>query len=215
MTSGRAGAGAGDARYVIAVAAPVGGGKSTLVRRLAERLADATAIHFDHYERITEQPIEKISLWMQHGADLDEFEIPRLADDLQALKRGSSVLDPLTRAEIPARKYILFETQFGRQHAATGRHIYFLIWVDTPLDVALARKVRQFAGELDGRDAGANRAFASWLRAYLDNYLAVVGGLLRIQRETVGANADLVIDGERDPDALLRQAAQEILQRFK
>jgi uridine kinase len=209
-----AGPDAADARYVIAVAAPVGGGKSTLVKALASRLEGAAAIHFDHYERITEQPIEEIRRWMQDGADVDEMVIPRLADDLQALKLGGSVVDPQTGKAITARKYVLFETQFGRQHAATGRHIDFLVWVDTPLDVALARKIRQFAGELDVRNQEEFCAFAPWLRTYLDNYIAVVGALLRIQRDTVGEHADLVVDGELDADALLAQVTEEILNRF-
>ena len=213
MTAG--GPDAGQASYVIAVAAPPGAGKSTLIRLLAGRLPDATVIHFDHYERITEQPIEKIRLWMENGADLNEVEIPGLAEDLQALKHGRSVRDPRTRAEIRARKYVLFETQFGRQHAATGRHIDFLIWIDLPLDVALARKVRQFAGEVDARNQEELEAFAPWLHTYLDNYLAVVGGLLRIQRDTVGASADLIVDGESDPGALLLQVEQEILRRLR
>jgi len=204
-----------DARYVIAVAAPVGGGKSTLVQGLAGRLPGASAIFFDHYERITEQPIEQIERWMQDGADLDEMVIPGLAEDLQALKQGRAVVDPLTMAAVAARKYLLFETQFGRQHAATGKHIDFLIWIDTPLDVALARKIRQFALELDARKPQALQAFAPWLRSYLDNYLAVVGGLLRIQRDTVGAHADLVVDGEQDTGALLAEVEQEILLRFR
>ena len=200
--------------YVVAVAGPVGGGKSTLVDGLAGRLADTTAIHFDHYERMTEQPIEKIREWMKNGADLDQMSLPGLAEDLQSLKSGRPVSDPLTRAEIPARKYILFETQFGRQHAATGRHIDFLIWIETPLDLALARKIRQFAGEFDAHDREAVRTFAPWLKAYLDNYLDVVGGLLRIQQEAVRVNADLLIDGECEPGALQLQVEQAILGRF-
>jgi uridine kinase len=206
---------AGQARYVIAVAAPPGAGKSTLIRLLSGRLPDATVIQFDHYERITDQPIEKIRLWMENGADLNEMDIPGLAEDLQALKQGRSVRDPRTRAEIPARKYVLFETQFGRQHAATGRHIDFLIWIDLPLDIALARKVRQFTGEVDARNREEMEVFAPWLHTYLDNYLAVVGGLLRIQRDTVGASADMIVDGESDPGALLLQVEQEILRRLR
>lgn len=203
----------GGGHYVIGVAAPVGGGKSTLVAGLADRLADAAVIHFDHYERITEQPIEKIRHWMQNGADLNEMHIPRLAEDLRALKSGHAVIDPLTGAEIPARKYILFETQFGRQHAATGRHIDLMIWIETPLDVALARKIRQFTGAIQGRDQEA-RTFGPWLHVYLDNYLNVVSGLLRTQRQTVGANADLIVDGELNSETLQSQVEQAVLERF-
>ncbi len=210
----RAGPDGCDARPVIAVAAPVGGGKSTLVTALAGRLDGAAAIHFDHYERITEQPIEQIRRWMQDGADLDQMVIQGLAEDLRALKLGRRVLDPLTKVCAQARNYVLFETQFGRQHGATGTHIDYLVWIDTPLDIALARKVRQFAGAMDCGTQEEARSFAPWLRAYLDNYLDIVGGLLRMQRDTVGAKADLVLDGTLDPGVLLDQAEQAILRRF-
>jgi uridine kinase len=203
-----------DRRYVIGIAGPVGAGKSTLAVGLAQALADAAILQFDRYERITGQPIADIRQWMQNGADLDEMRIPGLAEALQSLKDGRAVIDPMTGASIGARKYILFETQFGRRHAATGRHIDLMVWVDTPLDVALARKVRQFAAGLGEGESAAARTFAPWLRGYLDNYLDVVGELLRIQKETVGAGADLCVDGERDPAALQQEVARLVRERL-
>ena len=199
---------------VIAIAGPVGAGKSTLVGGLAARLASATTIHFDHYERMTEQPIEEVRRWMLDGADVNRMPVPGLAEALRELKGGHAVTDPLTGGAIPAAKCILFETQFGRRHAATGCHIDFLVWIDTPLDIALARKVRQFSGQLDPRNREEVNAFAPWLTGYLDNYLEVVGGLLRVQRDTVGADADLVIDGALEPAELMRRVEHAIQERL-
>jgi uridine kinase len=196
---------------VIAVAGAVGAGKSTLVRALAARLADSTSIQFDHFERMTERPIEDVRLWIQEGADVDKLPVPGLAEALDALKLGRAVVDPLTGAEIPAAKHILLETQFGRRHKATGRHIDFLIWIDTPLDIALARKVRQFVNDLDPGDLAGAASFARWLADYLENYVEVVGGLLRMQRETVAAQADLVVDGASGPDEQARVVERAIL----
>lgn len=200
---------------VIAIAGPVGGGKSTLVRGLAGHLEDASAVYFDHYERITEQPIEAIGEWMREGADLDRIVVPGLGEDLQSLKEGRTVADPLTREPVSARRFILFETQFGRRHTASGQHVDFLVWLDIPLDIALARKVRQFAGEAAATHEGANPGrFVAWLQTYLDNYVAVVGGLLRLQRDTVATDADLVLDGTLAPEVLRQQAEQAILRQF-
>lgn len=181
------------------MAGPVGAGKSTLVNALAGRLEDTVAIHFDHYERMTEQPIEEVRRWMEEGADLDRMPVPGLAEALHSLRQGRAVVHPATGAQIPAAKNILFETQFGRRHAATGAHVDFLVWIDLPLDIALARKLRQFAAGVDPRNAGAASTFGPWLKEYLDNYVDVVGTLLRHQRETVAADADLVVDGALDP----------------
>jgi hypothetical protein len=200
---------------VVAVAAPVGGGKTTLVRGLAEHFSGASTVYFDHYERITEQSIESIGDWMREGADLNRIVVPGLAEDLQSLKRGVAVTDPLTRSAIASSEFILFETQFGRAHAASGQHIDYLVWLDIPLDIALARKIRQFSGEVAaGRDSRRAAEFAPWLGTYLENYIAVVGKLLRLQRDLVAANADLVLDGMLDPRELQRRAAEAILGRF-
>lgn len=213
MTGGKTGD--TPATRVIAVAGPVGGGKTTLVRGLTGCLPGASTVFFDHYERITEQPIESIGDWMREGADLNRIVVPGLAEDLQSLKRGAAVTDPLTRSAIASHDFILFETQFGRAHAASGQHIDFLVWLDIPLDIALARKIRQFSGEVAAaRDSRRAAEFAPWLGTYLENYIAVVGKLLRLQRDVVAANADLVLDAMLEPRELQRLAAKAILGRY-
>jgi len=193
-------------RYVIGVAGPVGGGKTTLVRELAGRFPGAACIYFDDYEQLTGQPIEKIKQWMISGGATDELPVAGLAEDLRSLKAGAAIK--------PAGRYVFFETQFGRRHAATGVHIDFLVWIDTPLDIALARKVRQMAVESSAAGPDDPGVFSGWLQVYLGNYLDVVGDLLRIQRETVATDADMVIDGTADSASLVRQVEAGIEQRF-
>jgi uridine kinase len=194
---------------VIGVSGPVGAGKSTLARDLAAGLG-ASLIQFDDYETHTLRPIGEIRAWLDGGADLDEIRIPRLAEDLRALKSGIPVAHPATGRRIEPGEYLLFETQFGRQHAATGRFIDFLVWIETPLDIALARKIRQFAD--DAKENGG--ALAPWLHEYLGNYISVVGDLLRIQGRTVPADADLVVDGALSPSEVLSRAEREIRAHF-
>lgn len=199
---------------MIAIAGPVGAGKSTLVAGLAGVLPNTATVHFDHYERMTLQPIEAIRRWAQNGADLNAMPVPGLAEALRSLKQGCAVVDPATHTEIAPANFVLFETQFGRRHAATGGVIDFLVWIDTPLDVALARKLRQFLGGIDLNNQAELKAFAPWLADYLDNYLEVVAGLLRRQRDTVGADADLVIDGGLEAVEMLKQVEREVLARL-
>ncbi|HEX7953117.1 MAG TPA: hypothetical protein VF523_08645, partial [Burkholderiales bacterium] len=128
--------------HVIAVAGHPGAGKSAVAQGLVQALGDASAIHMDSYETITFKPIGEIAQWMKDGADIDAFTFPQLEQDLQRLLQGAAIVEPRTRHEVLPRKYILFETQFGKAHRATGRHIDLLIWIDTPLDIALARVIR-------------------------------------------------------------------------
>jgi uridine kinase len=195
-------------RRVIAVSAPVGGGKSSLVRALGGAFEGATAIHFDHYETLTERPVEEMKSWLRAGADVEELVIERLPEDLARLKSGAAVIDP-TGLEIRPGEYIFFETPFARQHAASGALIDLAIWIDTPLDVALARNLREFTRRPEMR-----ADLSSWLGPYLDSYLDVVRDLLLLQQEMVGGNADVVLDGMAPLETNVARASGEILRRI-
>jgi len=202
-------------RYVVAVAGPAGGGKTSLVRGLVARLEDAAAIHMDDYERMTQAPIGEVMQWMERGADVEELAIPLLADHLRQLKGGQAVRVPARHAPIVPRKYIVFETQFGRAHRPTGEQIDLLIWIDTPLEIALARKLKDITAETlrDGR-AQAARERLAWLDGFLANYLALVRRLMLMQREKVRPHADIVVDGTLALEGLVQQTRGLVLQRL-
>jgi uridine kinase len=183
-------------RYVVGIAGAAGAGKTSLVQALVGSMPDALALHIDAYQQFTQQPMDELVRWVERGGDVDEFSIPALAEHIDKLKRGEPVRDPVHGRELAPRKYILLETHFGRAHRATGRYIDLLVWLDTPLDLALARNVRKFLIPLtQDCDARAARDAATWIRTYLENYMAHVRRLVRAQQEMVSADADLVVDG--------------------
>lgn len=193
----------GEAK-VIAVSGPPGSGKSTLAHALAARLDDASVLEMDHYERMTEMPIEEVARWVARGADHDEMPMPRLAEHLERLRQGQAVVDPSTGGTILPRRFLVFETHFGRAHASTGPLIDLLVWLDTPPDVALARNLRRFVAAL-GRPLPADsmREELRWIEGYLAGYESVIGDLVRLQAERVRPAADLVIArGTTLPDAV-------------
>jgi len=199
---------------VVAVAGPAGSGKTSLIRAVAQRLQDAAVIHYDHYEQVTRQPMDQVLLWMHSGADVNRFHLPELARDLAALKRREPVVDPSTGEKIAPGTHIVFETPFGKEHRQTAEFIDLLIWIDVPLDVALARKMKEFtAAVLHGNSAAHSRDFLVWMHTYLDNYLRGIHDLLRIQRERVRAQADIVVDGTRDLPSMVQQAIAGIRRR--
>jgi uridine kinase len=200
---------------VIAVAAPVGGGKTSLASAIASALGDASIISYDHYERSTIKSPDEMRRWMLNGASFDELSAPGLADDLIRMKRGEAVIDPGTRASIPPGKWIIFEMPLGREYSATASLIDLLIWIDTPLDLALARKIKEFIALFPSASGERDiRAFLSWLGSYIDNYLDIVGKMLKLQKERVPVRADVILDGQVDVDALVRQALEKIHARF-
>jgi uridine kinase len=199
--------------YIVAVAAPIGGGKTTLVQAMASALADAATLHFDSYEKATGRPARELLDWIREGADFDRFVEPELVVALEALRRGEAVVDPRSGVTIPPRKYIVFEMPLGREAAQVAPLIDLVLWVDIPPDVALARKVREFVETFLQRDERTHRESLGWLAQFLDNYLLVVGDLLAIQRERVRAGADIILDGAEPFNRLVEAAVSEIRRR--
>lgn len=197
--------------YVIAIAGPPGSGKSSLVGAIVKTLADAATLSFDHYEDITGKPPHEIKQWLQAGADFDQFVIPGLAGDLQRLKEGEAVTDPVSREIVESKKYIVFEMPFGKAHAATAASIDLLIWIDLPLDVALSRKMLEHSGLfLERFSPDKYRECLAWLHGYFDSYLLFVHEVLAVQHARVRPGADLLIDGLDDLEGMSRKAVQFI-----
>ncbi len=178
---------------MLAVAGVPGSGKSTLCAALVQALGDAVPLAMDDYEQMTAMDPQALARWAGAGADVDALPLPRLADDLATLRAWRPVRHPVSGAWVEPRGTIVFETQFGRTHRATGSLIHTLVWLDLPPDAALARNLRRFLAPL--LSAGpADVSELRWIDGYLSHYLGPVGPLVRQQSERVRADADLVLD---------------------
>jgi uridine kinase len=195
---------------VIAIAGPPGAGKTLLVEALESRLESACSIYCDDYQKITDKPIEEVAQWSTEGIQYDDFVIPQLAQDLEKLKDNVPVINPVSGVRIAPARFIIFETLFGREHGESGQLIDYLVWLDVPLDLALARKLRSFVDMFNHDDhADVCMRNLAWMHHYLQDYMAGTRKLLGMQREIIMASADLVVNGEDEVDIL----AQEIMQQ--
>jgi uridine kinase len=175
---------------VISIASPPGGGKTTLSRLLSARLHDAPILHYDDYEALTRRSPAEIERWLDDGARLDEIPVPGYAEKLTSLKAAGTA-------------HVVVDGPLGRAHPPTAAMIDFLFFIDTPLDIALARVVRKqatLAAHTPDRD-GAPK-FVGWLEGYLDNYARFMRRSYVMQRALVLPQADLVLDGTLAPDRL-------------
>lgn len=198
---------------IIAVSAPPGGGKSTLCAALAERLGGAL-VEYDAYDQMTRLPPHEVRQWLAEGGSYDRIEVPELVADLEALRAGRPIFDRLHGRELAPRALIVLETPFGRAHVPTGTLIDTSVFIDIPSDLALARKVREFIGEIEhDRAPGAPRRFVGWLDSYLDHYETLVRPAIAMQRERVMPLADLVIDGTAPLPDKVEQIVAFLIQR--
>lgn len=191
---------------VVAVAAPIGGGKSALVAALAQALGNAPTLHFDEFELATRFSPLELNSWLESGADFNSIPAPGFVEALRGLADSNS---EFPAAERPS-DYIVVELPLGRAFAATAGLVDILIWVDTPLDLALARNLRSLAAEAIEDSSQRTEEFLEWLVAYLDSYGELLHPILELQRRRVCPDADLILDGRLPIDELVNLAIERI-----
>lgn len=179
---------------VIGISGISGAGKSTLIRKLSATL-HATALFWDDYDEISQGPEDNVK-WYETSKNYDDWVYDDLADTLKKLKEGQKVICPATKQELLPTDYILFDAPMGYCHKATGKHIDFLICLDTPLDIALARRLLR-----DFRDHPEPQKMLE----ELDYYLSHSRPLFILTPEE--KKSDLIIDGSLSVD----KQEQEVL----
>ncbi len=198
--------------FVIGISSPSGGGKTTLVSLLAKRLEDAVVLSFDEYDEAgTIAHPESYREWYKNGVDSNVWQTRRLSADLADLKSGFSVISPTDQRLIEPAEFIVFDAPLGRPHQETGQHIDLMVYVDTPLDVAMARRMlRDFYG--NGPILSAEKSEA--LRRELEGYLDFARIIYIEHVAKMRATCDLIVDGLLSPDELANQIVHVIQKRM-
>jgi uridine kinase len=110
---------------VISISGVSGGGKTTVANALKEHLINAVIVSFDDYDDIKLD--RDINDWSADANDENEWYVEPLAKDIARL-----LCEPFD--------YIIVDYPFGYRNLCVGQYINFAVFVDTPLDVALARR---------------------------------------------------------------------------
>lgn len=186
---------------VIVISGSVGSGKTTIALALARVLGDAAVLIFDHYGTYVEWPTD-MAQWMDAGADPSQICVPRLTEDLLALRSGQAIIDPLDGKIIQPVSYIILEEPSGREREEIRDYINLVVFIDVPQDVCVVRMIERtldlarwqsqgtFAGEASEALVRQLDSVALWLAQYhraRQMYLTV--------SRRVKAGADVVVDG--------------------
>jgi uridine kinase len=175
--------------FGIAIAGPPGSGKSALAEALARRLRGTAVLAYDDHETVTSAGPAEVGRWLDEGGDPDRLDLASFVEAAGRLSQSAA--------------YLVIDTPFARMHGATAPLIDLQVWLDTPADVALARKIRQMAGWAAADPArDAQRRFSGWLEAYLASYESLVARACVLQREKVRPLSDLVLVSDRDAGGL-------------
>lgn len=184
--------------FAIAICGTSGAGKTRLVEQTVCLLGDAVALYFDDYRSDSRYPAD-LGAWLDGGADPDEWRTPRMAADLMALRAGRPVAACGERRRLEPRRFIVVEDPFGRARREIAAGIDFSAYLDLPMEIALARKLRRdlaWAARELGAQGALDRA-SLFFEEYLEGrgreaYLAgnqrarescdlVLGGMLPVE----------------------------------
>ena len=173
----------------IAVAAVTAGGKTTVVRELLKLLPNAKSLHFDDYS--FEGEVEDFGQWVRDGADYHVWKLDPLARDIRAIRESG------------ACETLILDYPFAYRHRQIAPYIDAAFFIDTPLDVALARRVLRDFGEASADEIRAD------LRAYLDFARPAYLQMLK----DIRPSSDFVIDGLQSPEAIAAEIAAHLRQK--
>ncbi|TGB03631.1 hypothetical protein [Halobacillus salinus] len=154
---------------VIAIASVSGGGKTTIASCLKGKLPNSKTIYFDDYDIDGPKDIIK---WIDNGCNPDDWDLSPLIRDIKQLFAES-------------RDYIILDFPFAYLHSNTSNFIDFAVFIDTPLDIALARRINR-----DFKSGSAQDIILD-----LDNYVAKGRRGYLNMLDTTKPNSDLIVDG--------------------
>lgn len=172
---------------IISIAAVTAGGKTTVVNKLKEKLDNVCTLHFDDYT--FEGEVDNFYQWVLDGADYNVWNLKHLEEDIIKIMESEKY------------EYLILDYPFAYCHEQVKKYINTAIFIDTPLDVALARRVLRDLANASGDE----------IRNDLDLYLKYARiAYIQMQKDVL-PSSDYVIDGTLGIDDLVGNIL-EILQ---
>ena len=181
---------------VVAVIGASGSGKTRLVKTLVSSSARFTVLRVDDYYRVLDH-LDFASRDRVNFDHPDAIEFERLAVDLTALRAGKAIAAPIydfsrhTRASatrtVNSADIIVLEGVLAMADLATRALVDNLVFVDSSLDICLARRIARDAAERGRSEVSVIDFWESRAMPMFEQFVAP-------WRE----DADLVVSGERD-----------------
>lgn len=171
---------------IIAVAAVTAGGKTTVVNELKKQLQNSQSLHFDDYTFAGE--VDNFYQWILDGANYNVWNLKPLEEDILKIK-AAGIYD-----------YLILDYPFAYCHDTIKPYIDTAFFIDTPLDISLARRILR-----DMSDATADD-----IRNDLEIYLKYARiSYIQMQKDIL-PSSDYVIDGTHSVDEIANEIIAKI-----
>ena len=173
---------------IIAVAAVTAGGKTTVVNELKKRLQNSRSLHFDDYT--FEGEVDNFYEWVNAGTDYySAWNLKPLEEDILKIK-AAGIWD-----------YLILDYPFAYCHDTINPYIDTAFFIDTPLDIALARRILRDMSDATGDD----------IRNDLETYLKYARiSFIQMQKDIL-PSSDYIIDGTLTVDEIANEIIAKIL----
>lgn len=172
---------------IIAIGAVTAGGKTTLVNAIKDKLTRTASLHFDDYSFDGE--VNDFYKWGSDGANYNVWDLSPLKADIEKIINSDRY------------DYLLLDYPFAYQNKMIKDYLDCCIFIDTPLDIALARKVLRDMKESSADD----------IRYEMDVYLKYARIAYVQMLQDILPISDYVIDGTKELKIIINEAVEIIL----
>lgn len=164
---------------VIAIAAVTAGGKTTVIHEMKKKLSGTKSLHFDDYS--FDGAVDDYYRWALDGADYNVWDLSPLEKDINAVKNDKSC------------EYLFLDYPFAYCNDMIKDYIDTAIFINTPLDIAMARRVLR-----DFKDATAEE-ICNDMKIYL-KYARIA--YIQMLKDIL-PSSDYVIDGTKELEEIV------------
>jgi len=184
---------------VIAITGCMGSGKTTLMEQLHQLIPRSQVLREDDYQIMTQMDPVQLRGWIADGCSVEDLNLNGF--DMAIRK---SILPGESESRRSCPEVLIIESQFGRAHRALSNLIDYQIWIESPLDLCVARKVLEFSrpeqvGSIAEMGVGQ-------IVSFCQNYLELTAQLLRKQKSLVESVSDHTLVNDRSVSYLVDQA---------
>jgi len=169
--------------FVIGISGVSGAGKTVITKQIAENLQDAAPLFWDDFEDLGIFPDDYVE-WFNSSRDYGAWKTPEFAGAIKTLKSDQAYKHPTSSLKINSKKYVVVDAPLGYKHKETGQHLDFVIFVEVPPDIALARRILR--DDLVSSPKELKLELNTYLHSSRPVYLASCHD---------SGNADLIVDG--------------------
>jgi len=172
----------------IAIAAVSGGGKTFITTELHNHIENSKVLCFDDYD--SDGP-ENICEWVENGSDYNEWNLKSLTNEIDKI-----INDKDNKVEL-----LILDYPFAKKHDIMNNYIDYTIFIDTPLDISLSRRILR-----DFKDQSKSD-IQNELYDYVTNQRVAYLDMLK----KIKPNSDLIIDGALEKDIIIKRIMEELL----